>query len=690
MPDSVVAFVPRPGGEPTAADGGFYCEYLWDGITVLSDGNVTCGFNDPFGTRSYGNVATASVREIFNGEGMRALRGRLRAGYRCATCHLYAPVKSLGGAPLPAIPEMPRRLILETTIRCNLRCRNTSCDLNNDRDFKVREAPFLDFDLYRKLMDEVGPGLGAMYFFNYGEPFLHPRAADMLAYARAVNPRMRIASSTNGILLARGDTARRIVAEELVHWINFTVAGADDATYQKYHKGGSFEEAAQGMRRLVEEKRRLGREFPTVRWRYLLFNWNDSDAQVARARELAAEIGVDELTFFLCSAPLEGRSWRRAPGTPGFAAIADKVEYEVHYRPDPFADAGLYPPENHAVLGSHCWSSAQATLTVRPQGRRPWLLRGGHIALRLAGRPGEDAPKVRIATPWGERAAVVGQGTWAVNRVSVPWWRRVGEFEVRVIADEPFIPLRHGGPHDTRELGVMVSLDFADDPAVPEASSLQVVAPAGEPEARPASPTGAHEQVAHLYRRILHREADAGGLAFWGAQVEQGMSLAEVAATLITSPESTERAAPIVRLLLAASIGVPSPALIATWLRRCREGAPLAELARVLVARGEFRLRYRGLDPAAFERRFTIDNLGRETPLEATGHADAVLEVAGSEAFAARSAQRVLLVHAYSALMGRAPDVGGYEYWEGFLADGGRLSTLTGVMMASEEFALAR
>ena len=43
----------------------------------------------------------------------------------------------------------------------------------------------LDFDLFRRVVDEAGPSLGRIDFFNYGEAFLHKRAVEMCEYIKS-------------------------------------------------------------------------------------------------------------------------------------------------------------------------------------------------------------------------------------------------------------------------------------------------------------------------------------------------------------------------------------------------------------------------------------------------------------------------------------------------------------------------
>jgi hypothetical protein len=46
----------------------------------------------------------------------------------------------------------------------------------------------LDFDLFRRVIDEAGPALARIDFFNYGEAFLHKRAVEMCEYIKGTLP----------------------------------------------------------------------------------------------------------------------------------------------------------------------------------------------------------------------------------------------------------------------------------------------------------------------------------------------------------------------------------------------------------------------------------------------------------------------------------------------------------------------
>jgi hypothetical protein len=429
-----------------------YCRWLWHAVTVLCDGSVTCGLDDPFKVRNYGNLDQAPLSAILASAAIAARREALRSGVRCQACSMHELAGAQDAQALTPSTPYPKRLILEPSIKCNIRCRNETCDIANDAHIVLRRENFMRWELFCKLMDEVGPHLDELYFYNYGEPFLHPRALDMLAYAKRVNPRLSVTTSTNGILLARPGKVERIVAEGLVDFICFTIGGVDQESYARYHKAGSFDKALLGMRRLMEEKRRSVRPGPTVHWRYLLFNWNDSDAHIAEALRLRDEIGVDEFRFMLTGSPLDGRSLFRAPGTPGFEAIKPWLAYQEGYSANPFAEAGLWGAENCQWNGPFSWTGARASLVAKPK----W----GRVRLRLA--RGEDlpgpGPQVRVRLPWGVFPAQLGGAHWQNNFFTVPDAFSSGQVPVYLEIEKVSTPMRHGIVGDNRDLGVMVSL----------------------------------------------------------------------------------------------------------------------------------------------------------------------------------------------------------------------------------------
>ena len=181
----------------------------------------------------------------------------------------------------------------------------------------------LDFDLFRRVVDEAGPSLVRIDFFNYGEAFLHKRAIEMCEYIKTHFPQVYLYTSTNGLAFTEAQ-ARRL-AHSGIDEVTFSIDGATADSYVKYRQRGKFDLAIANLRAMADEKRRAGRDVPFINWRYILFTWNDSEAEMDSARELARDIGVDRLCWELTDHPENAYSRRFVPG----AADLDAIRHEI-------------------------------------------------------------------------------------------------------------------------------------------------------------------------------------------------------------------------------------------------------------------------------------------------------------------------------------------------------------------------
>ena len=303
----------------------FTCSWPWSTLVMLCDGRVVCGCADPYGRRVLGDAKTASIAEIWNDTTISALRSDLNSGGSkfCGDCPLKLPLRS-DAAPARSLDvgRLPSRLYVECTAACNISCAEACCAPETGIT-KTRNAGMLDFDLFRNVVDEAGPGLVRIDFFNYGEAFLHKRAIEMCEYIKSRFPHIYLYTSTNGLMFTE-DSAKRLVHSGIDE-VTFSIDGASQETYVQYRQRGKFDVAIRNLRVMAEEKRRARRDVPHLNWRYILFKWNDSDDEMNRARELAADIGVDRLSWEITDHPESSFSRRFVPGTPDFEAIKHEI-----------------------------------------------------------------------------------------------------------------------------------------------------------------------------------------------------------------------------------------------------------------------------------------------------------------------------------------------------------------------------
>jgi len=304
----------------------FQCSWPWTTLVMLCDGRLVCGCADPYGKRVLGDARASSIHDVWTGPSVSTLRADLNAGGSkfCGDCPLKLPLKKdeqPAARPIDAGLH-PSRMYIECTAACNISCTQACCAPETGIT-RTRQAGMLDFDLFRRVIDEAGASLVRVDFFNYGEAFLHKRAVEMCEYIKTTFPHIYLYTSTNGLALTDAQ-ARRLVHSGIDE-VTFSIDGATADSYVKYRQRGRFDLAIATLRAMADEKRSAGRDLPFLNWRYILFNWNDSDAEMARARELAADIGVDRLCWELTDHPEDAYSRRFGPGSPALDAIRREI-----------------------------------------------------------------------------------------------------------------------------------------------------------------------------------------------------------------------------------------------------------------------------------------------------------------------------------------------------------------------------
>ena len=295
-------------------------------MILLCDGRLVCGCSDPYGRRVLGDTRTESVSAVWTGTRADALRRDLNAGGSkfCGDCPLKLPLKKDEAPPQRdlAVAALPSRLYIECTAACNISCDQACCAPETGIT-RTRQAGMLDFELFRRVVDEAGPSLVRIDFFNYGEAFLHKRAIEMCEYIKSRFPHVYLYTSTNGLAFNE-EQVRRLVRSGIDE-VTFSIDGATPASYVKYRKRGDFDKAIRHMRAAIDEKRSLGRDIPFINWRYILFTHNDSDEEMNLARSMAAEFGVDRLSWELTDHPENLFSRRFVRGSAELAAIEGEV-----------------------------------------------------------------------------------------------------------------------------------------------------------------------------------------------------------------------------------------------------------------------------------------------------------------------------------------------------------------------------
>ena len=301
------------------------CRFLEE-IVILSDGRITTCCMDPLGENAYSSIADGdfdSWKEQFQSVFRRILDDP-ESMPRCAKCfaslqkdpercgkrYVLFPDEETTEKALEASRSYPKRAVIELSSICNLKCRG--CMQYRANIPGTRQAPFMDVDALKRWIRPGAHSLDKIRLYNYGETFMHPRAVEFIAFLKEAGVAVEI--STNGMLLDTEEKRQGLVESGVDRLIFSIHGGSQDGAAGYMSDAFDFEKVVNIVRELVAMRDRLGTSTEFI-WKYLLFEWNDSDEELARAVRLAREIGVDTMHFTLPGYPSPSRRFGTAYNT---------------------------------------------------------------------------------------------------------------------------------------------------------------------------------------------------------------------------------------------------------------------------------------------------------------------------------------------------------------------------------------
>ncbi len=180
---------------------------------------------------------------------------------------------------------VPFNVSIEPTTTCNLGCPECPSGLKNF----TRPIGNLDYNFYKKTVDEIGDKLIYLYFYFQGEPYMHPKFLELVKYAS--QKKIYTVTSTNAHFLT--ERKARETIESGLDRILISIDGTTQETYEQYRIGGRLEKVIEGTKNLVAAKKELSSTTPHIVFQFLVVKPNQH--QIEEVEKLAKEIGVDEV-----------------------------------------------------------------------------------------------------------------------------------------------------------------------------------------------------------------------------------------------------------------------------------------------------------------------------------------------------------------------------------------------------------
>ena len=192
-----------------------------------------------------------------------------------------------------SLSSMPYVYIIDPCNACNLRCPLCPTGL------QVLERPtkMMNYDCYRRIIDQIKDYGIEVILHNWGESFLHPRIFDMIRLTADANIGTNISSHFNNIT---DEMIDRIIDSGLEN-LTVSLDGVTQDVYEIYRVKGNIENALSGLKRLQARKRERKSRTPVVEWQFIVMKHNEH--QLSQAQAIAKELNVERFRAISAGLP---------------------------------------------------------------------------------------------------------------------------------------------------------------------------------------------------------------------------------------------------------------------------------------------------------------------------------------------------------------------------------------------------
>ncbi len=181
----------------------------------------------------------------------------------------------------------PAYVQIEPVGQCNLRC--TMCAIQFRQDGPPYGPPaFMPYDDFTRIVDQF-ENVKELHLQGLGEPFMHPRFFEMVAYA--VRKGIRVTTNSNMTLLNPKRAAQCV--QSGLDTLHISIDGARAKTYEAIRLKAHFDRVIRNVELLIETKQRLNSATP--HFKMVVVAMRQNLAEFPDLVELAARYGMEEM-----------------------------------------------------------------------------------------------------------------------------------------------------------------------------------------------------------------------------------------------------------------------------------------------------------------------------------------------------------------------------------------------------------
>ena len=293
------------------------------------------------------------------------------------------PQAALALPTCDAAPPLPKFVQIEPVGQCNLRCR--MCAIQYRRDGPPHgPLAFLPFADFTRLVEGFG-AIEELHLQGLGEPTMHPRFFDMVAWASARGIRV----STNSNLTLWSERRARQCIESGLAQLSVSLDAATPALYERIRVNARFAKVIRNLRRVMAARSAL---HSPLEVRIVCVLMRQNLHELPALVRLARAEGVGEVFVqYLC------HDFEESSLPPGYAAMRDFIRDQVL---DTMPREAIVPAFAAARAAAR-HTSVKLRLPPIDRGAPPraaprcdWPWRGAYVSYR-----GDAMPCCMVGTP---------------------------------------------------------------------------------------------------------------------------------------------------------------------------------------------------------------------------------------------------------------------------------------------------
>ena len=199
------------------------------------------------------------------------------------------------------LKSKPYIMVIEPTNICNLQCPLCSTGVGG----QSRDKGSLNFENFKKLIDEAGDYLLKLALQNWGEPTLVKDLPKMIRYA--ADKGIFVTISSNFSIDYKDEYLEEFIKSGL-GLLKIDIDGTTEEIYQKYRISGKLKTVIENTKRVVEIKKKHNLKYPIIQSKMLVMKHNEH--QIEDFKKLSKTLDVDEIELGNIQLdPKAGKDW---------------------------------------------------------------------------------------------------------------------------------------------------------------------------------------------------------------------------------------------------------------------------------------------------------------------------------------------------------------------------------------------